>query len=45
MKIRRKIWQIRKIAVPLHPLFVSTSRKRLYEGPRVVVLNELKQIV
>lgn len=45
MKTRRKIWQIRKIAVPLHPLFVSASRKRLSEGPRVVVLNELKQIV
>ena len=25
MKTRGKIWQIRKIAVPLHPLFVATG--------------------
>ncbi|MBR6493702.1 MAG: hypothetical protein IKT22_00290, partial [Prevotella sp.] len=35
LKTRRKIWQIGKNAVPLHPLFVSAIRKPALWRPEI----------
>jgi hypothetical protein len=42
MKTRGKIWQIRKIAVPLHPLFVATGRNKVGKGAEMPLTERIK---